>query len=89
MIAILRNFVECGIKAQIFVRVFTIFMPARHGHAHDDLVRMNFFHGAFFTCSVDVDLIADLQHLSSLCVARSQVRQVRFGIRFPSSVNNA
>jgi len=53
-----RRFFHRGIEPQIFVSVFSIFVPTGDRYSNEDFVGVNLFDGAFFLGSVDVDPIA-------------------------------
>jgi hypothetical protein len=42
--------------------IFAILMPSRDFHSHENLVRMNLFHGTLFRARIDANSIAGLQH---------------------------
>jgi len=58
----LRGLVERWVEAERLQGVFALFVTPRNLHAHDRVVRMDFFHRAFVMGTVDVDVIANLEH---------------------------
>jgi hypothetical protein len=61
-----RRFFHRRVEPQIFMSIFSVFMPSGDLDSHEDFVRLNIFNGPFFLGSVNVDPIAGLQHSCSL-----------------------
>ena len=60
-----RRFFHRGIEPQIFVSVFSVFMPSGDLDSNENFMGVNLFDGAFFLGSVNVNSIAGSQHLRS------------------------